>query len=225
MAAPDPKLSNLLKWSIEASTTNPSSSDQTSSDPRSSQPPRASSLNPEALAALFGGPTDADMMKESMTALHSPSVSLPNKLVAFDNFEQLIESIDNANNLEPLGLWTPLLGLLASEEPELARMAAWCVGTAVQNNPAAQELALGKGAVGELVRVLKESKTNAQEEEGREQRHALKRKAVYALSSEVRNFQPGMDALLQALGGEDAKAKVDAADMDAVDTLMERLRA
>jgi hypothetical protein len=78
-------------------------------------------------------------MKESMAAIRSPDISLPNKLIAFDNFEQLIEQIDNANNMQPLGLWTPLLAVLESEEPDLRRMAAWCMGTAVQNNIKAQE--------------------------------------------------------------------------------------
>lgn len=78
-------------------------------------------------------------MKESMAAIQSPDISLPNKLIAFDNFEQLIEQIDNANNMHNLGLWTPLLAVLQSDEPELRRMAAWCMGTAVQNNVVAQE--------------------------------------------------------------------------------------
>lgn len=78
-------------------------------------------------------------MKESMAAILSPEITLSNKLVAFDNFEQLIESLDNANNMEPLGLWTPLVDLLGNEEAELRKMAAWCVGTAVQNNVQSQE--------------------------------------------------------------------------------------
>lgn len=69
----------------------------------------------------------------------SGDVSLDDKLVAFDNFEQLIESLDNANNMEPLGLWSPLVGLLAHREPDMRRMAAWCVGTAVQNNEKSQD--------------------------------------------------------------------------------------
>lgn len=36
-------------------------------------------------------------------------------------------------------MWTPLVGVLGDEEGELRLMAAWCVGTAVQNNEKAQE--------------------------------------------------------------------------------------
>ena len=59
----------------------------------------------------MGGPSDATLLKEAMAAIQSPDASNENKLVAFDNFEQLIENIDNANNIESLGLWTPLIGM------------------------------------------------------------------------------------------------------------------
>lgn len=122
-------MNNLLKWSIQ-------NSSASQADP-STAPSR--SLDPETLSALFGGPSQADLMKAAMDALHADDVDLDNKLVAFDNFEQLIENIDNANNLEPLGLWTPLVTLLGHDEAEMRRMAAGCVGTAVQNNEKAQD--------------------------------------------------------------------------------------
>ena len=105
--------------------------------PSTRQPARG--LDAQALQALMGGPSDADLMKESMAAIQSPEISIPNKLVAFDNLEQLIEQIDNANNMQNLGLWDPLLAVLESDESDLRRMAAWCMGTAVQNNVLAQE--------------------------------------------------------------------------------------
>lgn len=46
---------------------------------------------------------------------------------------------DNANNLENLKLWTPLIGQLAAPEPAMRYMAAWVCGTAVQNNLKSQE--------------------------------------------------------------------------------------
>ena len=125
----DPGMNHLLKWGIENSSADPPLSD--------APPPRP--IDPAILQAIFGGPSDADLMKQSMAAILSPDITLENKLTAFDNFEQLIESIDNANNLEPLGLWTPLVELMKNEEGQLRRMAAWCVGTAVQNNEKAQE--------------------------------------------------------------------------------------
>ena len=136
----DPNLNQLLKWSIEnseASRTDTSSTTDTKA--QREDWPAGRSLNPEALKALMGGPSDAQLMQEAMASIQSPNVLLEKKLVAFDNFEQLIENLDNANNMESLGLWTPLVGQLESEEPEIRKMAAWCAGTAVQNNSQAQD--------------------------------------------------------------------------------------
>ncbi len=205
----EPGLNELLKWSVENSTT-------ATNDPSSATPSNRG-LNPDALNALFGGPSDADLMIASMAAIQStdPEVSLDDKLVAFDNFEQLIENLDNANNLGPLELWTPLLGCLKHEEGEIRRMAAWCVGTAVQNNEKSQERLLAMEGIPVLAKMV------VGENEGKE----VRRKACYALSSACRNYQPSMDVLveeLRKLGRE--QGNVDAADMDACDILIEGLR-
>ncbi|RDW70329.1 fes1-domain-containing protein [Coleophoma crateriformis] len=205
--AMDPNLSTLLKWSVE-------NSSATAEDPAARAPPTGTQLNPDILNSLFGGPSDADLMKMSMSAILSedPEVSLDDKLVAFDNFEQLIENLDNANNLEPLALWTPLLGCLAHDAAEIRKMAAWCVGTAVQNNEKSQERLLAMGGIPGLAGLA----TKEDEDKG------VRRKACYALSSAVRNYQPGMDELLKALGREETK--LDASDMDACDGLLGELR-
>jgi hsp70-interacting protein len=129
----NPQLNDLLKWSIENSKTG-----QEPNKPTNVEQARAN-LNPAALQALLGGPSDADRMREAMTAIQSPDVDLENKLIAFDNFEQLVEHLDNANNMESLGLWGPLVEQLQNEEAEMRTMAAWCLGTAVQNNVKTQE--------------------------------------------------------------------------------------
>jgi hsp70-interacting protein len=205
----DPGLNQLLKWSVE-------NSSSTANDP-SAAPPENRGLNPEALNSLFGGPSDADLMRESMAAILSsdPEITLDDKLVAFDNFEQLIENLDNANNLAPLSLWTPLLSCLQHQESELRRMAAWCVGTAVQNNEKSQERLLAMGGIPPLVKMA------VGEGEGSQ----VRRKAVYALSSACRNYQPAMDVFTEELGklGRNGE-KVDASDMDACDELIGGLR-
>ena len=213
MAQQDPHLASLLKWSIENSSTTPSDPSNSSETQPASLPSRPP--DPQALAALFGAPSDAELMKSSMAAIQSPTTSLSDKLTAFDNFEQLVENVDNANNLSPLGLWTPLIELLKSSEPDLKRMAAWCLGTAVQNNREAQERALVGGAVPGLVRMCLDDK----EKEG------VRRKSRYAVSSLIRNYQPGLDAAVKAMGEEDkaVDGKVDAGDMEAVDRIMEKL--
>lgn len=132
----DPGLSQLLKWSIENSAAGENADGNT--DAAAAAPPR-SQLNPELLAQLLGGPSDADRMRDAMAAIYSDEVDLENKLIAWDNFEQLVENLDNANNMETLGLWMPLIGKLDDAEAEVRNMALWCLGTAVQNNIKCQE--------------------------------------------------------------------------------------
>lgn len=206
----DPRLNELLKWGVENS--NPSSNDP-SGAPRANP----SNLDPQVVAALFGGPSDAELMKEAMSVIVSadPEITLDNKLIAFDNFEQLIENLDNANNLGPLALWSPLLSCLAHEAHEIRMMAAWCVGTAVQNNEKSQERLLAQGGIPKLV----EMATNNDEPKD------VRRKAIYALSSSGRNYQPAMDVITEELEKTGRKpGKVDAADMDAVDAVISGLR-
>ncbi|KAI9832494.1 MAG: hypothetical protein M1819_004283 [Sarea resinae] len=205
----DPGLNQLLKWGVENSTT--SQSDQTSAPSTANR-----NLNPDALAALFGGPSDADLMRESMAVITSPdpAATLDNKLIAFDNFEQLLESVDNANNLEPLGLWTPLVGQLESPEADCRRFAAWCVGTAVQNNVKAQERLLALNAIPTLATLALTDPVET-----------VRRKAVYALSSATRNYQPALDSAVTHLPTDIVgEAKADAGDMENVDGIMQRLR-
>ncbi|KAK5993365.1 Hsp70 nucleotide exchange factor FES1 [Cladobotryum mycophilum] len=186
----DKRLNELLRWGIE-------NTDTSKIDPSTPPPaPPTSNLTPEIMAALM-------------------EVDLENKLIAFDNFEQLIENLDNANNIANLGLWTPLLGQLKNEERELRKMAAWCVGTAVQNNERTQERLLAMGGLPPLVELA----LNEEEKED------VRRKAIYALSSAVRNYQPSMDLFAEELTKKGyATATVDAADMAQVDVIITALR-
>ncbi|XDG01974.1 hypothetical protein ABKA04_001589 [Annulohypoxylon sp. FPYF3050] len=236
MAGMDKNLNELLKWSIE------NSAPADPSAPQSSGP--KTSLNAEALAAIMGAPSDAELMQASMAAITStdPEITLESKLTAFDNLEQLVESLDNANLLSKLGLWTPLLELLGHEEDQLRLMAAWCVGTAVQNNAPSQERLLALGGVEKLVgmalgeRVPMEKRAGDGAETTGEALAAangnagetkdVRRKAVYALSSAVRNYQPALDVAAKELRkrGEDVQEGMDATDMDAVNELMNGLK-
>lgn len=224
----DKNMNSLLKWGIEHSTPSTTAVTSAPTDAETDAPSTApsddtaaaaaprSDLTPDVLAALFGGPSEADLMKAAIEVITDtdPENTLENRLIAFDNFEQLIESLDNANNLENLSLWTPLLSLLEHEEREFRRMAAWCVGTAVQNNARTQERLFAMGGIPKLVTLA----TREDETEG------VRRKAVYALSSAVRNYQPAMDVAADELGLAGEGKKVDATDMDAVDEIMNRLK-
>lgn len=200
----DKNLNKLLAWSLE---------NQDSYD----GPKNQGQLDPELLKSLFGGPSEADLMRSAMEHIMSadPEITLESKLTAFDNFEQLIESIDNANNIANLSLWTPLLECLAHDEAEIRRMAAWCVGTAVQNNVQSQEKLLSMGGIPTLVTMA----VNDAEDK------AVRKKAVYALSSASRNYQPAMDVCVEELGKTGrVHGKVTADDMDSVDAVLHPLR-
>lgn len=94
-------------------------------------------------------------------------------------------------------------------------MAAWCVGTAVQNNEKCQERLLAMNGIPPLV------KLSLGESEGEQ----VRRKAIYALSSACRNYQPSMDACTKELGNLGRSVdKIDAGDMDACDALIGGLR-
>ncbi|KAG8412754.1 hsp70 nucleotide exchange factor fes1 [Metarhizium acridum] len=215
--AQDPRLTELLRWSVEHSDV--TLNDPVAAETAASQPSR-SQLTPDMMAALMGGPSDADLMKAAMELITAPDaeVNLENKLIAWDNFEQLIESLDNANNMANLGLWTPLLEQLRHGEADVRKMAAWCVGTAVQNNEKTQErlVAMGDAGLPTLVAVAL----------GAAEKEDVRRKAVYALSSACRNYQPAMDVCVEELGkrGFGDGARIDAFDMDAVDAVIHALR-
>jgi len=204
----DQGLNSLLKWGIE-------NSEASKSDPSAPAPTTSTSnLDPSVLQALLGGPSDADLMKDAMAAIQSPDVSLDNKITAFDNFEQLVEGIDNANNMEPLGLWVPLVRLLEASEKELRMYAAWCVGTAVQNNSRAQERLFVLNAIPTLVKMATGDPDPV-----------ARKKAILALSSGVRNYQPSLNKALESLPDDfEAKGKLDAEDMEGVDQVMAELR-
>ncbi|KAM3423686.1 hypothetical protein BST61_g1099 [Cercospora zeina] len=205
-------LNSLLQWGIENSAAaNGDAPDGQRRDP-------AQGLNPDMLAQLLGGPSDADRMKDAMHAIVAPMdhVDLENKLIAWDNFEQLIEQIDNANNMHPLKLWEPLIRQLDHEEPAMRQNAALCISTAVQNNVKSQEHANSLGVVPKLAKLATDDANQA-----------VRKKAIGALSSQVRNFQPGMDELEKALPESvwtSSKGGQDASDMESCDVIIQKLR-
>jgi hsp70-interacting protein len=130
----DPGLNNLLKWGIQNSETS-----RTGAAAADQAPPQFDAAALQRLMTGISGPSDAQLMQESMQVIRNDEAELEHKVIAFDNFEQLIENLDNANNIESLGLWMPLVEQLENEESELRFYAAWCCGTAVQNNIKTQE--------------------------------------------------------------------------------------
>ena len=190
------------------------------SNGRFADPLRAAALqDPAQLAQLLGNQkSDATVMKEAMEVILDPGADEADKATAFDNFEMLVQQLDNANNMETLGLWPPLMTLLAAPPEHLRLMAAWCCGTAVQNNVKSQAALLAHGGVPKLLQLALADPAPA-----------VRKKAVFALSSAVRNFQPALQQLLadvpdDVMAGRDALRTAQADDMEAVDELMKKLR-
>lgn len=223
----DPALNNLLKWGIQNS--------EASRNDASTAPQPMSDIDKEALKQLvtgIRGPSDADLMREAFQVIENNTAEEDAKYQAFENFEMLIQGIDNANNMEALGLWTKLIKQLENEDPEMRMWAAWCCSTAVQNNIRSQERVstfhiytflsskinepqlLVLDAIPTLVRLA----TSDPNKDAR-------KKAISALSSATRNFQPGLDAVLTSMPADHKpKEKLDANDMASVDILINKLR-
>ncbi|KAF2648279.1 hypothetical protein K491DRAFT_613095 [Lophiostoma macrostomum CBS 122681] len=202
----DPTLNDVFKWSIQ----NSGAANQTGDLPPALP-------NAAGLGALFGMPvkSETQQVEENFAIIQDPKSSTDDIVDAFENLELLVSKIDTANNLEAMKKWTVLMELLDHERHEMRLGAADCVGTAVENNPRAQERMLVLGAIPKLVKL-------ATQDENR----GVRKKAIRALSCGSRNYQPNLDATIANLPGEfKPKDKLDAGDMDSVDSLIEPLRA
>ncbi|KAF3925591.1 hypothetical protein ABW21_db0204800 [Orbilia brochopaga] len=201
-------MEKVLAWSVAASAPEQEGEER--------QLPR---LDQEALKQLLlGGKSDAELMVEAMQCITNPTLALEDRETAFDNLEQLVENLDNANNLENLKLWEPLVQQLHAAEKEMRFMAAWCIGTAVQNNEKSQDQFHKTEGIEKLLQLALNDP--AQD---------VRNKAIYAISSYVRNHQNALDQCIgklpDGLREEYSQKNLQATDMDAVNELRDRLKA
>lgn len=121
-------MESLLRWSVA------------NTDPNAAPPSteRLKALDPGIIDQILGKP-DAVLMREAAEMALDETKSEDERAQALENFEMLVENIDNANNMAPLKLWEPLIKLLnTTPSPALRTATLWIFGTAVQNNPKAQ---------------------------------------------------------------------------------------
>ncbi|KAF9054130.1 armadillo-type protein [Panaeolus papilionaceus] len=173
-------MQSILRWSIENSTPldgNPTDRPQID----------ASKLNPEIIDLILGKP-DAQQIKEDMEVAVDTNKSEDDRINALDHLEMLIEHIDNANDLEKLGLWEPLQALLTAESstPEIKKQTLWVIGTALQNNFKAQDVYLSKKPLSTLVSFLQPGPNSSPE---------LRAKAIYTISGLLKHNGPAVEAL------------------------------
>lgn len=128
-------MEKLLQWSTA----------QQSEDPEVRA--RAPAPDPKLLAQVLGANTGKDeptLMKEDISVLvcDDPRISVDDKLIALEDFEMLVQNLDNANNISPMGIWPEILKLYTykgEEEDEFRGLGALITGTAAQNNVKCQD--------------------------------------------------------------------------------------
>ncbi|KAF8486828.1 armadillo-type protein, partial [Russula ochroleuca] len=174
-------MQSLLRWSIE-----------NSSNDVASPPTRRTDLDPGIIDAILGKP-DSEQMKEALAKAQDASLDESARLTALDDLEMLVENIDNANDLEKLGMWEPLQDLLASPSDDMKVQALWVIGTAVQNNPAAQKAYLAIDPLPTILSYLSPLDASSQK---------LRSKAIYTLSGLLKHNAAAI-AQFEAVGGWD----------------------
>ncbi|KAI0830296.1 armadillo-type protein [Trametes gibbosa] len=177
-------MEGLLRWGLANS--DPRGPDQPPPQPRSD-------LDPGVIDILLGKP-DSELMKEALTVAVDQTKDENDRLQALDNFEMLVEQIDNANNLEKLQMWEPLHSLLTdpNSSTEIQTQVLWVLGTAMQNNPAAQHSYLALSPLRTLLTFLSPTVRSG----------ATRAKAVYTLSGLLKHNAAAV-AQMESAGGWD----------------------
>ncbi|POW05605.1 hypothetical protein PSTT_09546, partial [Puccinia striiformis] len=109
---------------------------------QASVPSTHKKLDTGVLDAILGR-TDAVRMREAISIFEDPKKSIHERCNAGEELEDLIQDLDNANDMEVLGIWPKLMTLMESntsggnsKDDDLIKFhACWICGTAVQNNP------------------------------------------------------------------------------------------
>lgn len=171
---------------------------------------KAGQPDPKLLQQLFGGggPDDPTLMREAITVVRNSEAELESKLVAMDNFEMLIENLDNANNIENMKLWGPLLETLSEPEEDLRASVLSVIGTAAQNNIATQDSFLKQeNGLRQVIQLASDERAPLN----------VRCKAFYALSNLIRNHSgvaqefvklDGLDIIAPVLTNSNIKNKL-----------------
>ncbi|KAJ7271099.1 armadillo-type protein [Mycena rebaudengoi] len=155
-------MESLLRWGIE------------NTSPNDGPPPAPRQDLDPAIIDIILGKSDAELMKEDMAVAVDETQSESARIHALDHLEMLIEQIDNANNIEKLKLWDPLQRLLINAPtPAIQMQVLWVIGTALQNNPAAQDAYFVHNPLPVLTRFLVPSPSSTTQ---------IRSKVIYALS-------------------------------------------
>ncbi|KAK3832482.1 MAG: armadillo-type protein [Linnemannia elongata] len=195
-------LNELLKWSIINQAT-----EKEDASPSNATVKPMEKLDPGLIDAILGK-SESQMMLEALQVIKNPHSTDDEKDLAWEDFEMLIQQIDNASNIENMKMWPPILEELKNANPKYREQAAWVCGTATQNNPKAQAAFLKEGGIQPVIGLLADPEPY------------VRAKAIYALSGAIKHFEP---ALKEFKAVEGYKTLVDILKADSNLTLVRKI--
>ncbi|XP_042645954.1 nucleotide exchange factor SIL1 isoform X2 [Tyto alba] len=133
--------------------------------------------------------TDYEIMVKLIGKFNSSASTLDEKVAALYDLEYYVHQVDNAKDFLSMGGLQLVIGGLNSTEAALKEHAAFVLGAALSSNPKVQIEAIEGGALQKLLVIL-----------ATEQPLAVKKKALFALSSMLRHFPYAQQQFLK-LGG------------------------
>ncbi|KAG0364003.1 hsp70 nucleotide exchange factor fes1 [Podila minutissima] len=175
-------LNELLKWSI----INQATESEDASTPTEPRKP-LEKLDPGLIDAILGR-SEGQLMMDALQVIKNPQATNDEKDLAWEDFEMLIQQIDNACNIENMKMWPPILEELKNPNPKFREQAAWVCGTATQNNPKAQAAFMNEKGLNAVIELLSDSETY------------VRAKAMYAISGAIKHFEPALQEF-KALDG------------------------
>ncbi|KAF9780652.1 nucleotide exchange factors-like protein [Thelephora terrestris] len=158
-------------------------------------------INPGIIDHILGKP-DTVLMKEALEVALDESRDDDARIQALDDFEMLVEHIDNTSQS---WMWDPLQSLLTSQDlsDEIKVHTLWIIGTTVQNNPTAQISYLALKPVPVVISFLSPSVRFPK----------LRSKAVYALSGLCKHNSRAVKQLDESGGWEALSAALEDSDI------------
>ncbi|KAM9226849.1 nucleotide exchange factor SIL1 isoform 1-T2 [Leptosomus discolor] len=133
--------------------------------------------------------TDYEIMVKLISKFNSSASTLDEKVAALYDLEYYVHQVDNAKDFLSMGGLQLVIDGLNSTEAVLKEHAAFVLGAALSSNPKVQIEAIEGGALQKLLVIL-----------ATEQPLAVKKKALFALSSMLRHFPYAQQQFLK-LGG------------------------
>ncbi|XP_039241419.1 nucleotide exchange factor SIL1 isoform X1 [Pipra filicauda] len=133
--------------------------------------------------------TDYEIMVKLISKFNSSASTLDEKVAALYDLEYYVHQVDNAKDFLSMGGLRLVIEGLNSSEAALKEHAAFVLGAALSSNPKVQIEAIEGGALQKLLVIL-----------ATEQPLAVRKKALFALSSMLRHFPYAQQQFLK-LGG------------------------